>query len=149
VAEFHDIAWSPGDSSKNGASEMAILMCVAQLRQGHALAGLVCVGNRDGAFHAATEDTLARVALMGVPVVKLSQADPMPVNPDDVFIEAGVLPPATAKRLLSECLARYGAPPAAADPTHPTARELAATRAKLALYQTKFDAANATQVALR
>lgn len=149
VGEYRDLAWIPGDSSKNGAAEMAILMSVARLRQEHPLAGLVCIGNRDGAFHAATEDTLARVALMGVPVVKLAQSDPMPVNPSDVFIEAGTLAPAAAKRLLSECLARFGAPPAAADPDHPTARELTATRRKLALYQSVFDTANAPRVALR
>jgi hypothetical protein len=149
VGEFHDVAWAPGDSSKNGAAEMSILMSVARLRQDHSLAGLVCVGNRDGAFHAATEDTLVRVALMGVPVVKLAQSDPMPVNPTDVFIEAGTLAPVVAKRLLSECLARFGAPPAAADPDHPTARELTATRRKLALYQSVFDTANAPRVALR
>ena len=149
VGEFHDVAWAPGDSSKNGAAELAIFMSVARLRQDHALAGLVCIGNRDGAFHTATEDTLVRVALMGVPVVKLAQSDAMPVNPTDVFVEAGTLAPALAKRLLSECLARFGAPPAAADPDHPTARELTATRRKLALYQSVFDAANVTQVAMR
>lgn len=149
VGEFHDVAWAPGDSSKSGATEMSILMSVARLRQDHPLVGLVCVGNRDGAFHLTTEDTLVRVALMGVPVVKLAQKDPMPVNPTDVFVEAGTLAPVVAKRLLSECLARFGAPPAAADPDHPTVRELTATQRKLALYQSVFDAANATQVALR
>lgn len=151
VGEFHDVAWAPGDSAKSGATEMVILLSVARLRQGsdHPLAGLVCIGNRDGAFHTATEDTLARVALMGVPVVKLAQGDPMPVNPTDVFVEAGTLAPAMAKRLLSECLARFGAPPAAADPDHPTTHELTATRRKLALYQSVFDAASAPQVAMR
>ena len=149
VGEFHDVASMPGDHSRAGATEMTILMRVAQLRQGHPLAGLVCVGNRDGAFHAATEDALTRVALMGVPVVKLAQSDPMPVNPDDMFVEAGVMEPVVAKRLLAECLERYGAPPAAADPDHPTTRELAATRTRLALYQSVFSAAGTSPVAIR
>ncbi|HWA10329.1 MAG TPA: hypothetical protein VG838_12825 [Opitutaceae bacterium] len=149
VAEFRDPAWSSGESVRSGATEMAILMRVALLRQDHPLAGLVCIGNRDGAFHASTEDTLARVALMGVPVAKLAQASPMPDNPDDLFIEAGVLAPEVAKRLLVQCLARYGAPPVAADPGRPTPRELAAIRAKLALYQKVFDAAGLSAVALR
>ena len=149
VAEFHDVAWSAGDNPRIGAAEMTILMRVAQLRQGHPLAGLVCVGNRDGAFHPSTEDTLTRVALMGVPIVKLALSSAMPVNPDDVFIEAGILAPATAKRLLADCLGRFGAPPAAVDPSHPTARELAAVYAKLVLYQSVFDAANPTRLASR
>ena len=147
IALLRDVATS-GEAARAGAAEFDILLVVARLRQEHPDAGLVCVGNRDGAFHAAAEAVLTRVVLMGVPVVKLAQRDPMPVNPDDVFVEGGALPPAVARRLLADCIVRFGPPAAAADPSRPTAREIAATRRKLALYQAVFQAGMAQQVAM-
>jgi L-asparaginase len=37
------------------------------------------------------------------------------------------------------CLMKFGSLPPAADPDHPTSDELAATREKVAAYQTVFD----------
>jgi hypothetical protein len=86
---------------------------------------------------------------MGIPVVRLAQSAPLAPHQGDPFIEAGSLSPAEAKRILAECLARFGALPAAADPAKPTRKESAALQAKLTLFQAQFDARNPAQIAMR
>jgi hypothetical protein len=150
VAVFYETPALPGDPARDGAAEFSVLLCVAQLRQHHPVAGLVCVGNHYTDLQFRTERTLGRVALMGVPVVKVAWQGHLPANPELIFVAARALTPAAAEGLLAECLTRYGAPPAARDPAHPTASELAALRAQVARYQRIFDASNhATQVAMR
>ncbi|MDB6168945.1 MAG: ansA 2 [Verrucomicrobia bacterium] len=141
VAVLEGTPWSPGDPLRYGAAEMEVLLCAAQLHQNHPLAGIVGVGNRRGLLQPATEAALRRVALMGLTVVRVARNGATQENGEDVFVEAGGLSPAAAKNLLAACLARFGAPPAAADPVHPTPRESAAIHAKLALFQQAFDAA--------
>ena len=149
VAVLYGAKWSPGDAARDGAAELEVLMCAASVRQATTLGGIVGVGLRHGAFSPAAEVALERVAHMGIPIVRLAAAEPLPAHDGDVFLEAGVLSPADAKRLLAECLSRYGAPPAAADPAHPTKQEVAAIQAKLAVYQFQFDTRSAAQVAVR
>jgi len=149
VAVLYGAKWSPGDAARDGAAEFEVLMCAANVRQGNAPGGIVGVGPRHGAFCPSAEMVLERVAHMGVAVVRLAAAEPMPAHDGDAFVEAGTLSPAEAKRVLTECLARYGAPPAAADPAHPTKQEQAAIEAKIALYQFQFDAQSAVRVAAR
>jgi L-asparaginase len=113
------------------------------------VAGLVSVGYRRGGFPPAAETALERVAHMGIPVVRLAQSSPIPSHQGDAFIEAGSLSPTEAKRILTECLTRFGALPAAVDPAKPTKTETAALQAKLNLFQAQFDARNPAQVAMR
>lgn len=149
VAVLYGAAWSPGDAARDGAAEFEVLMCVAQVQQASAVAGLVSVGYRRGSFPPSAETALERVAHMGIPVVRLAQNSPLPTHHGDSFIEAGSLSPADAKRLLADCLARYGALPASVDPAKPTKKEAEALQAKLALFQAQFDARNLNQVAMR
>jgi L-asparaginase len=149
VAVLYGSAWSPGDVARDGAAEFEVLLCVARIRQAAPLAGIVGVGSRRGSFPPAAEVALERVAHMGVPVVRLAQTGTLHANDGDVFIEAGGLAAAEAKRLLGECLVQYGSLPAAADPANPTKKEKSAIQAKLALYQLQFNARNATQIAMR
>jgi hypothetical protein len=51
--------------------------------------------------------------------------------------------------VLGRCLQTHGAPPAAADPENPTARELAAIRAHLQPFQAALALASAGAVAVR
>ena len=137
------------DTTREGAAEFEVLLCAARVRQENNLAGIVGVGPHHGAFSPGAEIALQQVAHMGIPVVRLAASGPFPAHDGDVFVEAGTLSPIEAKRLLAECLVRYGAPPPAADPTHPTPKESSAIQAKLALYQAQFNARNISQVAMR
>jgi hypothetical protein len=149
VAVLYGSAWSPGDAARDGAAEFEVLMCVAQVQHVSSVAGLVGVGYRRGSFPPSAEIALERVAHMGIPVVRLAQNSPLPTHHGDAFIEAGSLSPADAKRLLAECLVRYGSLPVSADPAKPTKKEALALQTKLALFQAQFDARNLSQVAMR
>lgn len=149
VAVLYGSAWSPGDAARDGAAEFEVLMCVAQVQHASSVAGLVSVGYRRGSFPPSAEIALERVAHMGIPVVRLAQSSPLPTHHGDAFIEAGSLSPADAKRLLAECLVRYGSLPVAVDPAKPTKKEALALQSKLAFFQAQFDARNLSQVAMR
>ena len=150
IALVRSTRWSPNDAERDGASEFEILLSVARLLESHPLAGVIGVGNRNGAFLPAAERALERAASMGLPVVKLAAQGSLPVNPDNLFIEAGSLSSDEARSVLAECLVTLGALPPAADILRPTAKELAAIRAKLTRYQLAFDTrAAATNVAMR
>lgn len=104
-------------------------------------AGLVAVGNSDGLLQPATHDALARAACMGVAVVRIVGGTTPLAVPGVLFIEAARQPALVVERLLADCLVRFGAPPAAANPTHPTPTETAAIRRILTRYQIAFDPA--------
>ena len=140
---LYDAPWSPGDVSRDGASEFAVLLNVAQLRQHYRRAGIVAVGNADGLLQPATQDALTRAALMGVAVVRIVGATKPRAVPDNLFIEAAAQPALVVEKLLADCLVRFGAPPAAANPARPTPAEKAALRRVLSRYQLAFDAARA------
>lgn len=148
VAVIYDSPWAPGDESRAGAAEFTVLLKVAQLRQSHPRVGVVAVGYRRGLLQPATEDALARAALMGVAVVRLAEGtEKMPGSGETCFIEVGALAASSVEKILADCLARFGAPPRAANPAQPTARELAAIRKVVAKYQFAFDASHGSRMA--
>lgn len=55
------------------------------------------------------------------------------------FVGGSSLTATKARLLLMACLMRFGSLPPSADPDHPTSAEDAATREKVAFYQTIFD----------
>lgn len=126
VAVVRTVAWSPGDMTREGADELAVLMHMASVQRQHRLAGLVGVGNTNGSFLNGEERALRFAALSGVPVMKVSTRGAVAHCPDELFIEADALPEAEACKLLADALERCGAPPRAANPAQPTASELAA-----------------------
>lgn len=151
VAILESAAWSPEDAPRDGASAFEVLMCAARLLDRNALAGIVGVGNRSGAFLPSAEQAFRRVVPMGIPVVRLARDPRAAGMAGELFIEGGTLSPEEARRVLAECLLRHGALPPAADPLNPTPSEIAAIKHKLAIYQAEFNlrSAKATQVALR
>lgn len=136
VAVLPAVAWAPGDSAREGAGEFEVLLRIAQLQRAHALAGLVSVGDRHGMRLGGGERALSRATLTGVPVVKLAPRGEVAASPDGLFLDGGTLTADQAGTVLRHCLARHGAPPVAADPAHPTRREIAAIRAHLEPFQT-------------
>ncbi len=108
----------PGNITKEGATEMAVLMQLAQLKFSTAAAtGVVGVGNPFGRFSPGTHRALELAVHQGIPVVRLAQ-NGRPTAPADsncLFIDGGTLPPHVASDLLNHCLARFG--PLPPDPT--------------------------------
>jgi len=149
VAVLHAAAWSPGDTVREGAGEFEVLMCAARLQHDHAAAGIVGVGDRHGLFLEGTERALRLLALRGVPVAKLTLGGDLAADPEGLFIDASGLPEATASALLTRCLERLGAPPAAADPEHPTTGEIAAIRTHLKPFREAFALASTPRLAAR
>jgi len=149
VAVLHTAVSAPGDSARDGAGEFEVLLRVAQLRQAHAAAGLVSVGDHNGTLHCGGERALRRAALMGVPVVKLAPGGAMAADPEQLFIDAHHLTEEQAGRILRQCLAHYGAPPPVADPERPTKRELAAIRSHLRRFQEAFAVAGDALMAVK
>ena len=63
----------------------------------------------------------------------------MPHDLEGPFIAGSNLTANKARWLLMACLLKYGSLPPAADPRHPTADEVEATRQLIAEYQAVFD----------
>lgn len=106
------------------------------------LGGLVAVVPLAG--HLDHNDILAveEAAMSGVVIVKASRGNPgtfMGRVDENLTIEGSNLNATKARVLLMACLLRYGCPPPAADPAHPTEAEKAAVRAHLAKIQEVFD----------
>jgi L-asparaginase len=149
IAVVRSPAWSPGDAVREGAGEFEVLVSVASLQRMHREVGIVGVGNRHGIFPAGGEQALRFFSLQGVPVAKIAPGGDLASDPEGIFLEAGHLTEAKASAVLSRCLERFGAPPAAANPDRPTAIELVAIRAALRPFREAFALANAQSVALR
>lgn len=150
VAVVRNAEWALSDPVRDGAGELEIWLRVAQLQRQHDAAGVVAVGDHHGVLRSGGEQALRRVVYTGVAVVKLARAGgEVAATPDNLFIDAGALPEDHASRVLTRCLERYGAPPAAADPEHPTARERSAIQAHLKKFQRDFTAERTKVVALR
>jgi L-asparaginase len=75
------------------------------------------------------------------PVVRVGRGNTEGFVPlhDPSFIGGSNLTATKARLLLMACLMKFGCLPPAADPNHPRSDELAATRKKVAAYQTVFD----------
>ena len=149
VAVLRAAAWSPGDTVREGAGEFEVLMCAAQLQHEHPTAGIVGVGDRHGLFLDGSERALRLLALRGMPIAKLALGGDLAADPEGLFINATGLSEATASALLARCLERLGAPPAVADPEHPTAGELAAIREHLKPFREAFALAATPMLAVR
>lgn len=145
VATVHAAAWARGDAAREGAGEFQVLLSVASVQRAHRTVGVVGVGNRLGLFSPGGEHALRFLALHGVPVVKLGQGNDVAPDPAGLYLEAGTLTETQAAALLTRCLDRYGALPAAANPDRPTTNEVAAIRDSLRPYRAAFALANAGQ----
>ncbi len=146
IAVVQSPRWSPNDAQREGASEVEILLCAARMITTHPLSGIVGVGNNRGMFIPAANDALHMTACMGIPVVRVGRSTAAREQ-NNLFIEGGALSTDDARRLLTVCLLRFGAPPPAANPAHPTAAESSAIQQKLQSYQTVFDTQGAVRVA--
>ena len=83
---------------------------------------------------------LARAIFSGLPVVCCGRGNTEGFAvPQSPFIAGSNLVVTKARLLLMACLLKFGALPAAVNPAAPTEAEVAATRAKVALYQAVFD----------
>lgn len=148
VAVVRTASWAPGDSIREGAVEMVVLLEVARLRKQSDQAGLVAVGDRRGLFPAGAEDALREAVLHGVPVVKLASSGRVLAAPHGLFLDGGGLSETEAAQMLSRCLKLHGALPGVgtvrADGTVPP--EL---RDRLRLFQNEFTLAASTRLAVR
>jgi hypothetical protein len=80
--------------------------------------------------------------MSGVVVVKVSRGNPgasLGAVSENLTIEGSNLNANKARVLLMACLLRYGAPPPAKDPLHPTPAEKDAVRTHLSKIQAVFD----------
>jgi hypothetical protein len=150
VAVIEDAPWSPNDSSRDGAAELEVMLCVARLQHDHQAVGVVGIGDRRGIFQEGMRRGLELAVQHGVPVVRLARGPQACLRGvDDLFIDGGMLSPAAASALLSECLARHGALPSVRTTGQPNAEKLSALRKKLQLYQADFNAHQPALVASR
>lgn len=145
IAVVRNIAWSPADAQREGACEFEVFLTVAQLKQHHREVGLVGVGNHNGRLSTPAERALEHMALRGIPIAKIAAAGGSVAHDSDaLFVNAGSLPETAACSLLQQCIQRYGPPPAATDPRHPTPVELNTIRRHLQQYQEAFTTAAST-----
>lgn len=149
VSVVRSAPWSPGDASRDGAGEFSVLLEVAQLQRTGAPVGLIGVGATRGVFTPGAERALRFAVLSGVPVVKLAPDGDVAHSPDELFVNAGNLTEAEARRHLADALARHGAAPRAANPAQPTEPELTSIRAHVRRLQQEFAASAAVIVASR
>lgn len=147
VGVIRNSPWSPGDESREGAGEFTVLLQVARLQRSGAPSGLLGVGAPHGVFAIGTERALRFAAFNGVAVVKLAARGDVALCPDEIFVDAGAITEAEAQRVLAEALAAHGAPPRAANPAQPTARETAAIQSHVRKLQQHFAFARPTLLA--
>jgi hypothetical protein len=86
------------------------------------------------------QQIMLRAIHCGMPVVRVGRGNNDGFAPPvDRWLGGRNLTSTKARILLLACLMKFGSLPAAADPDHPTASEIAAVRDKLAAYQSVFD----------
>lgn len=118
--------------------EQAVARCLGEAP----LAGLICEAPLAGHFDRHDALALDRAAMCGVVIVKVSRGNPgsmLGEVEENLTIEGSNLNANKARVLLLACLLRYGSPPPAKDPAHPTDAEKAAVRAHLAKIQAVFN----------
>ncbi|MFI5268555.1 MAG: hypothetical protein ACHQ7M_14375, partial [Chloroflexota bacterium] len=106
------------------------------------LAGFVAEGAAPyGSASQWLDGALDKAVFSGMPVVKVGRGDQQgfAVRRQPLFLAGSNLTATKARLLLMAALLKLGALPAAADPSHPTDAECAATKAKLEEYQEIFD----------
>jgi L-asparaginase len=118
--------------------ESAIARCLGEAP----LCGLVAVAPTSGHFDRHDALMIDQAALSGFVVVKVSRGTPgtfLGAAQENLFVTGSDLNANKARVLLMTCLLRFGCPPPAADPAHPTEAEKAAVRSHLAKIQEVFD----------
>jgi len=118
--------------------ESAIARCLGE----SPLCGLVAEAPVSGHFDRNDALAIDQAALSGMVVVKVSRGASgafMGRIDENLLVEGSNLNANKARVLLMACLLRYGSPPPAADPAHPTEAEKEAVRSHLAKIQEVFD----------
>lgn len=149
IAVVRSPVWSPPGAVRDGASELSVMMGVARMQQEHAVVGVVSLGDRHGLLPAGGEQALHFLALRGVPVARLTRGGDLALDPSGLFIDGANLTEAEASSVMTSCLERFGPPPCATDPDHPTTGELAAIRSHLVPFHQAFVRSATRRVALR
>ena len=130
------------DSASDPESEVEVLARIERNLQNAPLAGFVGEGRMGGGMSHSLDAALELAAYHGMPVVKVGRGNAEGFVPHDLggpFIAGSNLTANKARWLLMACLLKYGSLPPAADPRHPTADEVEATRQLIAEYQAVFD----------
>jgi hypothetical protein len=133
---------SYGRYADGGCNAAQIEAWLRHARERHQLAGLVAEGaNPYGAVEPEADDALRTAALSGVPVVKCGRGNTAGFTPrqEPWAISANNLTATKARILLLAALLKFGALPAAAEPSRPQPGELDAASAAVASYQRVFD----------
>jgi len=118
--------------------ESAIARCLGEAP----LCGLVGIAPLAGHFDRNDALMLNQAALSGFVVVKVGRGTPevfLAAIEENLYVEGSNLNANKARVLLMACLLRFGCPPPAADPAHPTEAEKGAVRSHLAKIQRVFD----------
>lgn len=135
--------YQPVDASGDPNEEVDLLARIEKNLLDSPLSGFVGEGAAPyGSMTEAVEAALERAIFSGMPVVKVGRGNAegfTPKNPGSLFLAGSNLTATKARLLLMACLMRFGSLPPAADPLNPTEAERAATRNKLAEYQSVFD----------
>jgi len=135
--------WYDDSFPADPKAEKGLIAGVNQLLEQYPLSGIIAEGLAPYAvLSAAQEAVLERAALCGIPVVKTARGDVhgfVRTNPNNLVIEGSNSISTKARLLLTAALMKYGSLPPAADPDHPAPAEIAAIKAKVALYQHIFD----------
>jgi hypothetical protein len=131
-----------GRYADGGCNAAQIAAWLRHAQERHQMAGLVAEGaNPYGSVDPEADDALRTAALSGVPVVKCGRGNTAGFTPRQQpwAISANNLTATKARILLLAALLKFGALPAATDPTRPRPEELAAVHAAVAGYQRVFD----------
>lgn len=132
-----------GKVAPDTSTEVELLARIeANLAGAAPLAGFVAEGMSPyGLTDPTTNAALAVATFAGMPVVRVGRGNTggMAYKLDPLAIAGNNLSATKARMLLMACLLRFGALPLAADPWHPTAEEVAATKAAVAAYQEVFE----------
>src|SRR5712691_6896808 len=143
VAITKDANYWDDDSTTDLETEVDLIALIGHMLKSAPLAGFVVEGltpygrNVSNARHR----LMLRAVNSGLPVVRVGRGNTEGFVPlhDPSFIGGSNLTATKARLLLMACLMKFGSLPPAVDPDHPTSSELAATRKKVAAYQTVFD----------
>ena len=127
---------------ESGTDETGVSALIGQNLADFPLAGFVAEGMSPyGDMTPPANRALAVATFSGMPVVRVGRGNTGGDTPrsDPIGIAGSNLSATKARLLLMACLLKFGAPPPAADPEHPSLDEVAATKAHLARYQAVFD----------
>jgi L-asparaginase len=143
VAITKDANYWDDDSTVDIEAEVDLSALIEHMLKSAPLAGFVVEGltpygrNVSNARHR----LMLRSVHSGLPVVRVGRGNTEGFVPlrDPSFIGGSNLTATKARLLLMACLMKFGSLPPAANPDHPTPEEAAATRKRVAAYQTVFD----------